>query len=219
MRAALAVLTLAVSSANATLTLCEGPSGCTIQGEGIENVLMPAVGTTGNVITGSTNQTNILIDFTSTEEMTVTGSGQAKLEAVDGSLDNVVIDAQLDTIGFTHFVFNVHADVTGEIAVSAIDNFGTLFDFGLNEASENGQNYFTIGSLDDQFIKSVSISGTGITGIDELQQVRVDPATLPGGGGGGGGGVTSVVPVPAAAWLFGSGLLGLAGVARRRANG
>ena len=28
---------------------------------------------------------------------------------------------------------------------------------------------------------------------------------------------TSVVPVPAAVWLFGSGLIGLVGVARRRA--
>jgi hypothetical protein len=220
MRAAVAVLAIAVSgAANATLTLCEGPSGCTIQGDGIENVLMPAVGTTGTVITGSTNQTNTLIDFTSSETMVVTGSGQAKLEASDGSLGDVVIDANDPTIGFTHFIFNVHADVTGEIGISAIDNFGTLFDFGLRDASENGQNWFTIGSLDDQFIASVSISGTGITGIDELQQVRVDPATLPGGGGGGGGG-NSVVPIPAAAWLFGSGLLGLAGVSRkRRANG
>jgi len=221
MRAAVAVLAIAVSgAANATLTLCNGPDGCTIQGDGIENVLFPNVGDTGLVLTGSTNQTGTLIDFTSTEQMVITGGGQAKLEAVDGSLSNVVIDAQDDTIGFTHFVFNVHADVTGEIAVSAIDNFGTLFDFGLNEASENGQNYFTIGSLDDQYIKSVSISGIGITGIDELQQVRVDPATLPGGGGGGGGGQGNEVPIPAAAWLFGSGLLGIAGVSRkRRANG
>jgi len=28
--------------------------------------------------------------------------------------------------------------------------------------------------------------------------------------------VTSVVPIPAAAWLFGSGLLGLIGIARRK---
>jgi hypothetical protein len=28
----------------------------------------------------------------------------------------------------------------------------------------------------------------------------------------------TVVPIPAAAWLFGSGLLGLVGVARRRRN-
>lgn len=32
-------------------------------------------------------------------------------------------------------------------------------------------------------------------------------------------GTVSAVPVPAAAWLFGSGLVGLAGVARRRKNG
>jgi len=215
MRAALALLAIAVSgAANATLTLCEGPSGCTIQGAGIDNVLMPAVGTTGNVITGITNQTGTLIDFTSTEEMTVTGSGQAKLEAVDGSLDDVVIDANDPTIGFTHFIFNVHATETGEINISAIDNFGTLFSFGgPKAASENGQNWFTIGSLDDQYIASVSISGTGITGIDELQQVRVDPATLPGDPD-----PRSEVPVPAAAWLFGSALLGLGGIARRRAS-
>ncbi|MGB5398483.1 MAG: VPLPA-CTERM sorting domain-containing protein [Gammaproteobacteria bacterium] len=31
------------------------------------------------------------------------------------------------------------------------------------------------------------------------------------------GGVQQVIPVPAAVWLFGSGLIGLVGVARRRA--
>ena len=31
-----------------------------------------------------------------------------------------------------------------------------------------------------------------------------------------GAGLVSAVPVPAAVWLFGSGLVGLAGVARRR---
>jgi hypothetical protein len=38
MRAALLALALAVSSANATLPLCEGSSGCTIQGD--EGVLV-----------------------------------------------------------------------------------------------------------------------------------------------------------------------------------
>jgi len=204
---------LAATQANATLTLCEGPSGCTIQGSGIENVLMPAVGTTGFLIQGTTNQSNTVIDFTSTETMIVTGSGQAKLEAVDGSLDNVNIAANLPTIGFTDFIFNVHATTTGTINIAATDNFGTVFDFGARDASENGQNWFTIGSLDDQYIKSVAISGVGITGIDELQQVRVDPATLPNDPD-----PRSEVPVPAAAWLFGSALLGLGGIARRRAS-
>jgi hypothetical protein len=215
MKKALSVMALFLSaaSANATLTLCEGPSGCTIQGPGIENVLFPNVGDTGFLITGSTNQSNTLIDFTSSEEMIVTGGGQAKLEAVDGSLGDVNVQAQLATIGFTHFIFNVHADVTGTINVAATDNFGTVFDFGPKAASQNGQNWFTIGSLDDQYIKSVAISGIGITGIDELQQVRVDPATLPTTPP---PGPVSEVPIPAAAWLFGSALIGLGGVARKR---
>jgi len=208
---AIAVALLAATQAHATLTLCEGPAGCTIQGEGIENVLFPAVGTTGFVIQGETNQTNTIIDFTSLEEMVVTGGGQAKLEAVDGSLDIVKIEANDDTIGFLNFVFNVHATETGLINVSAIDNFGTAFDFGNRAASENGQNWFTVGSLDDQYIKSVTITGFGITGIDELQQVRVDPATLPNDPG-----PLSEVPLPASVWMFGSALVGLAGVARRR---
>ena len=207
----IAIAMLAAAQAQATLTLCVGPSGCTIQGEGIENVLFPDVGDTGTLITGTTNQTNTLIDFTSSETMIVTGGGQAKLEAVDGSLDDVTIQAQLATIGFTHFVFNVHATADGSINISAIDNFGTLFDFGPTAASENGQNWFSVGSLDDQYIKSVSISGIGITGIDELQQVRVDPATLPNDPD-----PRSEVPLPAAAWLFGSALLGLGAVARKR---
>jgi len=213
MKRALSTMMLALSaaSANATLTLCEGPAGCTIQGTGIENVLMPAVGTTGFLIQGTTNQSNTVIDFTSLEEMVVTGGGQAKLEAVDGSLDIVNIAANDADIGFLDFIFNVHATTAGSINVSAIDNFGTVFDFGARDASENGQNFFTISSLDDQYIKSVTISGIGITGIDELQQVRVDPTTIPGGPG-----PQSEVPLPAGVWLFGSALLGLAGVARRR---
>jgi hypothetical protein len=208
--AATAALLIASAGAQATLTLCEGPSGCTIQGPGIENVLLPDVGDTGTTITGETNQSGTLIDFVSTETMVVTGGGQAKLEAVDGSLGDVSIGAQDPDVGFLHFVFNVHADVTGSINVSAVDNFGTLFDFGSRDASQNGQNWFTVGSLDDQYIASISISGVGITGIDELQQVRVDPETLPPGPD------VTAVPIPAAAWLFGSGLLGLAGVGRKR---
>lgn len=209
-------LAAVAAQSHATLTLCIGPAGCTIQGDGIENVLFPDTGTTGFTITGTTNQTNTLVDFTSTEEMITTGGGQAALEAVDGELGDVTVDGNDPTIGFTHFVFNVHATETGTINISALDNFGTLFDFGPTAASDNGQNFFTIGSLDDQYIKSVSISGIGITAIDELQQVRVDPATLPCPDCEPTPNV--VVPVPAAAWLFSSGLIGLGAVARRRSQ-
>lgn len=202
----------AAATANATLELCVGPT-CGVQGPDIENVLLPDVGDTGFVITGSTNITNTLIDFTSTEAMVVTGGGQAKLEAVDGVLGDVTVNAQDPTIGFLDFIFNVHAAADTTINISAVDNFGTLFDFGSQVADGSGQNWFHIGSLDDQFIKTVFIEGDDIYAIDELQQVRVNPSVFPGGTGTGTG---NEVPIPAAAWLFGSGLLGLAGVARTR---
>lgn len=204
----------AAATANATLELCVGPT-CGVQGPDIENVLLPDVGDTGFVITGSTNITNTLIDFTSTEAMVVTGGGQAKLEAVDGVLGDVTVNAQDPTIGFLDFIFNVHAAADTTINISAVDNFGTLFDFGSQVADGSGQNWFHIGSLDDQFIKTVFIEGDDIYAIDELQQVRVNPSVFPGGNGTGTG-TGNEVPIPAAAWLFGSGLLGLAGVARTR---
>jgi hypothetical protein len=183
-----------------------------VQGPDIENVLLPDVGDTGFVITGETNITHTLVDFTSTEEMVVTGGGQAKLEAVDGILGDVTVNAQNPTIGFLDFIFNVHAVADTTINISAVDNFGTVFDFGPQMADGSGQNWFYIGSLDDQYIASVFIEGDNILAIDELQQVRVNPASLPPGGPV----VVNEVPVPAAAWLFGSALIGLAGAARNR---
>ncbi len=50
-----------------------------------------------------------------------------------------------------------------------------------------------------------SCSGCGIGGIDMSGTVALEL-----------GGTVNVVPVPAAVWLFGSGLIGLAGLARRK---
>ena len=52
----------------------------------------------------------------------------------------------------------------------------------------------------------------GLTLPPYTVQFRASPGTLPGNNFGRG----TVVPVPAAVWLFGSGLLGLIGMARRR---
>ena len=68
---------------------------------------------------------------------------------------------------------------------------------------------------------SVDIDGDGIAGWGMIDGAFIGfNANFTTGGGSPGGtyaGAASVVPVPAAAWLFGSGLLGLVGVARRKA--
>jgi hypothetical protein len=64
-------------------------------------------------------------------------------------------------------------------------------------------------------------TGNGVNG-GTLQSYILGSATLGADGtlqinpNSGGGGTTSTVPLPAAVWLFGSGLMGLAGVSRRR---
>ncbi len=86
---------------------------------------------------------------------------------------------------------------------------GTTFSF-LNQALDgNGQSFFTDSSLDDQVIEKVTINSTvGMTGINDLQQVRLDPINRDGDG-------PNAVTELAILALFGLGLLGLS-VARRR---
>jgi hypothetical protein len=54
----------------------------------------------------------------------------------------------------------------------------------------------------------------GFISDDPIGSIRFDDNPAPGGKGL--GSLTAVVPVPAAVWLFGSGLLGFIGIARRK---
>ena len=183
-------------NASATLEVCVHPA-CTLQGAGIENILLTD-NEVGNPVTGETNMTHTLVDFTSTTDTLLTqGSGQSELRAQDGVIDEVMFYAQDPTIGFDHVVFNVDASADSNIGISAVDNFGTVFDFGAFLADGSGQNFFTIGSDDLQFISSVMIVGDGILALTELQQIRVSPGTLPVDPDPG------VIPIPAAVWFFG----------------
>ena len=167
-------------NAHATLMLCEG-AGCEIQGAGIENVLLPDVGDTGTEIIGQTNLTFVDVRFAGNgETLEVLGGGQARLGAVDGILDMITVDTVDDALGFEHVVFNVDVAVDTTVDIYAYDNFGTLFDFGTLAADGQGQNWFTIGSDDIQYIDSFTIEGDGIVAMTDIQQIRVDPDLLPG---------------------------------------
>ena len=76
--------------------------------------------------------------------------------------------------------------------------------------AEHGNAWFAAHVAD--FGTGEGVGGCSPIGVDGCDEIR---SGWFGGGDGFGGPPAGVIPVPAAVWLFGSGLLGLVGVARR----
>ena len=128
---------------------------------------------------------------------------------------------------------------TGEDLQSlAFSADGTLYGWGLTyglatiDVSTGAATPIDASSLSTLFIQALEFSSDGTLygidneptpdGTDALQLYRINPrsgsTSLIGVGGGDVRGLAfaSPIPVPAAVWLFGSGLLGLIGIARRK---
>jgi hypothetical protein len=179
----------------------------------VENVRFnePSNGTVAGpatTVTGITSQTDLLVDFSSNENLITPSGGQARIEASDGTFDNIDFYLQDVSLGFGKVQFNIDAADDGDVTLAFTDQFGTVFsdDFTLNAS---GQNFFTAYSNDNQVIVLASIVSTvDMTAINDLQQVRIGPTDLSG----------NPIPEPATMLLVGSGLIGLAGYKRRKSR-
>lgn len=200
----LVCLSASVLNASIIFTLGNNPSNDV-------NILLNS-GATGFTVSGSPNGfPSLTVNFTSTQVLSEPSSGQARVAAnPEGSpLTNLIISL---ANGFTYgdliinpFIGGLCPTCTGGAstitvnAVSATNTPEAPFVFtGLNVG--NGNNFLTIVATNGEKIVSTSVSVPG--GFNDLRQPRIS-------------GPFVQIPEPASMSLLGSGLLGIAFLARQ----
>ncbi|HZI48769.1 MAG TPA: PEP-CTERM sorting domain-containing protein [Pyrinomonadaceae bacterium] len=188
----IAVIAFSITTARAdsvTFTIGNNPQ----QDE--ENILLNS-GATGITVFGLTNQTQLQVAFSSTTDTLVEpSSGQARVEALDGLVNNITVSIPNGT--FHDVILNpFFGSGTADVTVVTANNQTFTFSYTLS----NGQNFLTIVADPGTSIFSVTVSAAG--GFTDLRQPRIS-------------GAEANVPEPATMLLFGSGLLGLGGAFRK----
>lgn len=170
--------------------------------------------------------------------------GQLQIEFDNTSDNNDVGGGFLNSSVITGLVFDIVDDITGVSVASFVDGNNADISGAYNVVLDVSNNITPGNTMVDLSIKTTNGINEGIFNAaapgSDINNVVPDLATLvlditaPGSWGlssiendilrmqrvgpnGDGSLKIPAVPVPAAVWLFGSGLLGLVGVARRRA--
>jgi hypothetical protein len=179
-----------------------------------ENILFGDTGQSGLSLTGTSNQSGIDVNFTSTQMLYLQGGGQAMLEGTDQNPTRTPItNIMIETPGylFRDFIFSLE-NGDGSITITAMTqssgSFSQSFEIG------NGNDFFTILATDGDLMSSILIDAD--IGFLRFKHPRISgPTAIDEGEGGEGGRGPTPVPEPFGFALLGLGLVGL-GVARRR---
>jgi hypothetical protein len=180
-----------------------------------ENILLNT-GTSGPTVSGTTNQSQVIVNFTGDGETLVLPSqGQARIEAEDGSFTLLTVDPELAT--FRDLIFNINITGTGQDSSATVQftaqtvngaEASSIFDLG------TGQNFFTLlADAGNPFLSiTMTIQDGSANEIQDLRQVRISGVCRDDDPECG----TPRVPEPGMLTLLGGAMLGLVGFARRR---
>lgn len=164
-------------------------------------------------VTGATNNTGLIVEFSGTENLVTPSQGAARIQAEDPTgFTFLGIDLADDDLFFSEFEANVRifSQTSGDADVEACNQFAVCETFNL--ALDAGENFFVLSVVSPQLIDTISIDSSPLA-IMDVRQVRVSVAECE----------ASVceditIPEPTTFVLFGLALAGGAVRMRRRAQ-